>query len=71
MSNHEPVFLLWTKVTTPDGSLRTVKVFVDIDAALDVARRSVLNKSNRSKLGPVFAEALRGDVDIIGDTTKI
>ena len=71
MSNHEPVLLLWTKVTTPDGSLRTVKVFVDIDAALDVARRSVLNKSNRSTLGPVFAEALRGDIDIIGDTTKI
>ena len=71
MSNHEPVFLFWTKVAAPGGGMRTVKVFVDIDAALKVARRSVLNKSNRSTLGPVFAEALRGDIDLITDTTKI
>lgn len=71
MSAHGDVFLFWTKVTTPDGSLRTVKVYVDIDGALEVARRSVLNKSNRSKLGPVFAEALRGNIDLITETTKI
>ena len=71
MSNREPVFLFWTKVPAPGGGMRTVKVFVDIDAALTVARRSVLNKRNRSTLGPVFAEALRGDIDLITETTKI
>ena len=71
MATRDPVFLFWTKVSVPGGGMHTVKVFVDIDAALDVARRSVLNKSNRSKLGPVFAEALRGDIDLITDTTKI
>ena len=71
MATRDPVFLFWTKVAAPGGGMRPVKVVVDIDAELTGARRSVLNKSNRSTLGPVFAEALRGEIDLSPEPTKL
>lgn len=58
-------YLFWTKVQGRDGELRTVKVFVDIEHCLEIARRAVRNKGRKSKLGPISAEALAGDIDMI------
>ncbi len=57
-------FLFWTRVPRNGGGMVTVKVFVDIDECLAVARRSARNKGRKAKQGAIEAEALAGDIDL-------
>lgn len=57
-------FLFWTRVPKDGGGMVTVKVFVDIDGCLAVARRAARNKGRKAVQRPIEAEALKGDIDL-------
>lgn len=66
MAKNRREFLFWTKVPDPRqaGALVTVKVYVDLDRAIEIAKRAAANKGRRSSLGPIIAEALSGNIDL-------
>ena len=65
MATKRTEFLFWTKVPDANDELVSVKVYVDIDHAIEIARRAARNKGRKAKLGPISCEALKGQYDPI------
>lgn len=59
-------FLFWTKVMGPNGRPVTVRVYVDIDYCLSIARQAAINKGRVSTMGPIRAESLKSDIHLTG-----
>lgn len=66
---HGERFLFWTKLPdeSRNGALVTVRVFVDLDECMCIARRAVKNRGRKAVQRPARAEALSGDIDIISE----
>lgn len=56
------IYLCWTTSEGLDGEPVDVRVFVDKERMLDVARKAAKNKGRRSVSGPIIAEALKGRI---------